>query len=184
MNTKMSTKTIIENKTYFLRENVTGAENRGCRFECSFGTETAQFSFDVEDAEIVSPFCEDNEDIWQGDAVEVFLSPDGNPMRYLEMEVSPFGVSFFGEISFVGETRSLKKLPPPFSAETVRSEEGYSVRICLPLSGLESFDRDKMKLNAFRLDKCGDGEQKLYALSPTYCNTFHKPQYFLSVNKK
>lgn len=56
MITKMNTGKIIENETYFLRENVTGAENRECRFECSFGTETAQFSFDVEDAEIVSPF--------------------------------------------------------------------------------------------------------------------------------
>lgn len=102
MNTKISTETIIENKTYFLRENVTGAENRECRFECSFGTETAHFTFDVEDAEIVSPFCEDNEDIWQGDAVEIFLSPDGNPMRYLEMEVSPFGVRFLGRSPLSG----------------------------------------------------------------------------------
>ncbi len=36
----------------------------------------------MKDNEIVSPYAEDNEDIWQGDAVEIFLSPDGDTKRY------------------------------------------------------------------------------------------------------
>lgn len=180
----MSEWVIKENESCFLRENVTGAENSECRFQCVFKSKTAQFYFDVKDADIISPFREDNEDIWQGDAVEVFLSPDGDLTRYFEAEVSPFGVRFWGEITFFDGVRSLKKLPPPFAAETEYTGDGYSVRISLPLSALETFDRGRMRMNAFRLDRQKSGEQKLYALNPTYCDTFHKPQYFVSVDEK
>ena len=146
-----------EDKPYHLRENVTGA---------------------------VSPFPEDNEDIWQGDAVEVFLSPDGNPEHYFELEVSPFGVRFWGEVTFSGGEKRLKKLPPPFEAEVVRTEAGYAVQIKLPLSAMQGYDRRAVMLNAFRVDKHLDGDQDLYALNPTLCESFHKPQKFIKVQEK
>ena len=173
--------TIEEGKTYYLRENVTGAEAEKCRFRCRFGEREAEFFFDVKDADLISPFQEDNEDVWQGDAVEVFLSPDGDLARYYELEVSPFGVRFWGEIAFSESMRVLKKLPPPFRAEVTRTKDGYAVHIRLPLSALKGFDRAAMKMNAFCLDKHTDGGQELYALNPTRCDTFHKPQYFLKI---
>ena len=63
--------------TAFLRENTTGIENHGCLFSCNLGKEAIDFCFEVKDEDLISPFSEDNEDLWQGDAVEVFLSPDG-----------------------------------------------------------------------------------------------------------
>lgn len=121
------------------------------------------------------------EDVWQGDAVEVFLSPDGDLARYYELEVSPFGVRFWGEIAFSESMRVLKKLPPPFRAEVTRTKDGYAVHIRLPLAALKGFDRSAMKLNAFCPDRRTDGGQELYALNPTRCDTFHKPQYFLKI---
>ena len=171
---------LTEGKTYCLRENMTGREDGGCRFYYQFGKDALRFYFDVKDDEIVSPFGKDNEDIWQGDAVEVFLSPDGSLTRYYELEVSPFGVRFWGEISFPGGERRLKKLAPPFTAEARVTEYGYAVSVCLPLCALKGFERKKMKMNAFRLDKKGSGEQALYALQPTLCETFHRPAYFLN----
>lgn len=171
--------TIEEDRTYYLRENITGAENKECSFRFRFGEREAEFFFDVTDGEIISPFQEDNEDIWQGDAVEVFLSPDGDLTRYYEPEVSPFGVRFWGEVTFAEGEKRLKKLPPPFGAEATRTKDGYAVHIRLPLSALKGFDRNAMKLNAFRLDKKQNGRQELYALNPTECTTFHKPEYFL-----
>ena len=176
--------TIEEGKTYYMRENVTGAESEKCRFRCRFGKREAEFFFDVKDADLISPFQEDNEDIWQGDAVEVFLSPDGDFARYYELEVSPFGVRFWGEIAFSESMRVLKKLPPPFRAEVTRTEAGYAVHIRLPLSAMQGYDRAAVMLNAFRLDKKADGRQELYALNPTRCETFHKPEYFLKTWKK
>ena len=173
--------TLEEDRTYYLRENVTGAESEKCRFRCRFGEREAEFFFDVKDADLISPFQEDNEDIWQGDAVEVFLSPDGDLTRYYELEVSPFGVRFWGEVTFSGGEKALKKLPPPFAAEVMCTKDGYSVHIRLPLSALKGFDRSAMKLNAFCPDRRTDGGQELYALNPTRCDTFHKPQYFLKI---
>ncbi len=177
-------KELEEEKQYHLRENVTGAENGECCFRCRFGGREAEFFFDVKDADIISPFQEDNEDIWQGDAVEVFLSPDGNPEHYFELEVSPFGVRFWGEVTFSGGEKRLKKLPPPFRADAARTQEGYVVQIKLPLAAMRGYDRAAVMLNAFRLDKKADGRQKLYALNPTLCESFHKPQKFSKVQEK
>lgn len=174
--------TIGEGREYFLRENVTGQAHAGCRFVFAFGADSLRFCFDVCDDEIVSPFERDNDDLWQGDAVEVFLAPDGDLTRYAELEVSPFGLRFYGEIADVTEQgHSLVKRPPPFTARAERTEEGYRVTIDLPLSALAGFDRRKMKLNAFRLDKRADGAQRLYALHPTLCGSFHRPAFFVNV---
>lgn len=176
--------TLEEDRTYYLRENVTGAGNGECSFCFRFGERKAEFFFDVTDGDIISPFQEDNEDIWQGDAVEVFLSPDGDLTRYYELEVSPFGVRFWGEVTFAEGKKRLKKLPPPFEAEVSRTKEGYAVHIRLPLSAMQGYDRAAVMLNAFRLDKKADGRQELYALNPTECATFHKPKYFIKVQEK
>ena len=173
--------TIEEDRTYYLRENITGAEAEESCFRCRFGEREAEFFFDVRDEDVISPFQEDNEDIWQGDAVEVFLSPDGNPEHYFELEVSPFGVRFWGEVTFASGEKALKKLPPSFEAEASRTKEGYAVQIKLPLAAMQGYDRRAVVLNAFRLDKKADGRQELYALNPTECATFHKPEYFIKV---
>ena len=170
---------IEEDRTYHLRENVTGAENEECSFRFRLGEREAEFFFGVRDEDVISPFREDNEDIWQGDAVEVFLSTDGRLTRYFELEVSPFGVRFWGEVTFAEGEKRLKKLPPPFEAEASRTKEGYAVQIKLPLAAMQGYDRRAVVLNAFRLDKKADGRQELYALNPTECTTFHKPEYFL-----
>lgn len=171
--------TLEEDRTYYLRENITGAENGECSFRFRFGEREAEFFFDAKDEDVISPFQEDNEDIWLGDAVEVFLSPDGNLERYFELEVSPFGVRFWGEVTFAGGEKALKKLPPPFEADVSHTEAGYAVQIKLPLVAMRGYGRAAVMLNAFRLDKKADSRQELYALNPTECTTFHKPEYFL-----
>ena len=171
--------------TCFLSENTTGASSEDCRFSCEFRKYAAHFSFEVKDEDVISPYRSDNEDIWQGDAVEVFLSPDGDRTRYFELEVSPFGVRFWGEvINRDGKTPRLKKLPPLFEASAERTEEGYNVHIELPYGELGAVLPEKMAFNAFRLDKKADGRQLLYALSPTFCNSFHRPQYFVRAKEQ
>ena len=49
---------------------------------------------------------------------------------------------------------------------------------------MQGYDRTAVMLNAFRLDKKADGRQKLYALNPTLCESFHKPQKFIKVQEK
>ena len=165
---------------HFLKENTQGTENGECRFRYEIAGGCLHFCFEVEDGDIISPYGKDNDDIWQDDAVEVFLSPSGDPARYKEIEVSPFGVRFYGAIrNEDGKTPVLTKQAPPFAARAERTEKGYCVSIELPLSALDGFDEQKMKLNAFRLDKKADGRQLLYALNPTLCASFHRPAFFM-----
>lgn len=171
---------LYEDKTYYLHENLTGWEDLGCRFRAVFEDKAMRFFFDVKDEDVISPFRADNEDLWQADAVEVFLSPDGDLKKYIEMEVSPYGLRFYGEITNKdGKTPVLKKKTPVFTAEATLTKDGYSVEMVLPYDAVKGFDRNKMRLNAFRLDKMADGEQRLYALRATRCGSFHRPEFFL-----
>lgn len=178
-------KEFSEKTEYFLRENTTGKEDSSCRFSCEFGRNEMIFSFDVKDEDILSPFTQDNEDLWQADAVEVFLSPNGDLKNYKEIEVSPYGVRFYGDVyNADGKSVALTKKAPPYQAEAFRTESGYCVKITLGYDSLEGFDRSKMKMNAYRLDKKKSGEQLLYALNPTLCGSFHRPKFFIGEAKK
>lgn len=171
---------VQENKVYYLRENTTGAEDRGCLFRYRTDNDGFVFFFEVQDEDMISPFTADNEDIWKGDAVEVFLSPDGNLSRYTEIEVSPFGVRFHAQITNEkGKPLQVCKTGPDFSAEVSGTQQGYQVTVRLSYASLAGYDREKMKMNAFRLDRKADGRQLLYALSPTLCDSFHHPEFFL-----
>ena len=168
-----------QNKIYFLRENTAGGENGECAFRYALEGGVLRFFFEVKDEDVVSPYTQDNDDIWNADAVEVFISPDGDLKNYKELEVSPFGVRFYGAVfNKDGESPALEKQTPPFSASAELSGTGYRAEIGLPVSALAGFDEKKMKFNAFRLDKKADGRQLLYALSPTLCGSFHRPAYF------
>lgn len=171
---------VAENTFYSFRENRTGGEAGVCRFRYFSRADALVFCFSVRDDQIVSPYERDNDEIYMGDAAEVFLSPDGDLTRYKELEVSPFGVRFYGNIRSDGiGAFTLEKIPPAFSAETRLEEGGWSAEITLPFSALGNYDREKMKFNAFCLDKRAGGEQRLYALNPTLCGSFHRPRFFL-----
>ena len=78
---------------------------------------------------------------------------------------------------------ALEKIPPAFRAKTALREGGWRAEIELPLSAFIGFDPDKARMNAFRLDKRADGDQRLYALNPTLCGSFHRPAFFLGISR-
>lgn len=162
---------------HFLRENTQGTENTECRFRYETGADRLFFCFEVQDDDIRSPYRTDNEDLYTHDAVEVFLSPDGDPARYKELEVSPFGVRFYANIRNDGGRIELEKIAPAYEAHAYETQQGYRVTIALPVSALEGFDAERFVFNAFRLDKRADGRLLLYALTPTLCASFHKPGF-------
>lgn len=171
-----------ENQIYYLRENVHGAENHSCSFRFEVEKEGLTFYFTVNDKDIISPFKEDNEDIWQADAVEVFLSADGNLTRYKEMEISPYGIRFFADVTNEdGKTPQIHKIAPAFDAYAEWTSAGYCVRVFVSFASLGGSNIKKMKFNAFWLDKKADGRQLLYALSPTLCESFHRPACFIGM---
>lgn len=176
---------LIFGQKYFLKENISGTENSECSFMALLLKNSFRFIFDVEDREIVSPYFSDNEDIYNADAVEVFISPDGDLTKYKELEVSPFGVRFYAQIrNEDGVSPVAVKENPAFNANSFETENGYRVIIDLPFSDVGLKDLNLLRLNAFRLDKRANGEQLLYALNPTLCDKFHRPKYFVGVSEK
>lgn len=171
---------ILENRDYFLKENITGKENHSCKFRYYSDDENLYFQFIVEDEDIISPYQKDNEDLYNADAVEVFISEQGSLEKYNELEVSPFGLRFYAEIiNTDGKTPKLEKKEPTFEVKSEITENGYKVDIVFPYKILNAFNKEKMKMNVFRLDKKEDGRLLLYALNPTLCESFHRPKFFL-----
>lgn len=122
---------VHENTIYSLKENVTGREDDGCRFRYVLSGEAISFFFDVEDEDIVSPYRKDNENIFLGDAVEVFLSPDGDLTRYKELEVSPFGCAFTAISATKAEVfPNSKKYRPPFLRTCACGRAAGARRLC------------------------------------------------------
>lgn len=177
-----------ENTDYFLCENQTGgAAQPTCLFRFSRNAENFTFDFQVQDGHLFCPYRKDNEPLYEGDAVEVFVSPDGNEKEYYELEVSPAGARFFACIQNDpdnGYATSLTLLPPAFSAETEQTKDGYRVRIVLPLKQLKGYRSELCRFNAYRLDYDGDGAlRQLQALNPTLCDSFHRPAFFVRPQK-
>lgn len=167
--------------TYFLRENVTGAENDECAFSFDRTADRFVFRFLVKDADIISPYRADNEDLFDGDAVEVFIAPQGDRKRYFELEVSPYGVRFWASVvNETGTDIDVERLAPVYAVKTMLTQDGYRAEIELPFAALHGLDTEKYLFNAYRLDKKSDGRQLLYALNPTLCDRFHRPKYFVA----
>ena len=117
-----------------------------------------------------------NDDIWRGDVCEVFLA-DGKVNTYYEVEVAPNETLFFGKIHFEEDgTRVLTKLDNPgVSAKVYTYEDSYEVYLVVP----KSLFKNEIYFNAFRLETEGlEQEKNKFALFPTYCETFHKPESF------
>lgn len=117
-----------------------------------------------------------NDDIWRGDVCEVFLA-DGNVDTYYEIEVAPNGTLFFGKIHFENGNRILTKLENKgVSARVfVTSDNQYDVYLAVP----KNLFSNEVYFNMFRLETEGlEQEKNKLALFPTFCETFHKPEYF------
>ena len=51
-------------------------------------------AFDVADDYLKSTFTKDDEHLWEQDAIEIMIDPDGDEKNYFELQVSPAGKVF------------------------------------------------------------------------------------------
>lgn len=174
---------------YNLKGNSAGYENSlPCTFVFELNGDALTFNFKVTDNQIFSPYEQENDDLYQADAVEVFISPDGNLSEYYELEVSPRGVKFFAKIHNEMDGNATiegERIAANFIAQSEITKSGYNVKILLPTILLNGFNKDKFMLNAYRLDysKAADADSAqivgMQALNPTGRNKFHFSEYFI-----
>ena len=131
------------------------------------------FEFIAKDSSLNSYSNKDNDEIWRGDVVEVFL--DLGDDFYYEFEVAPNGTTFVAKI-VNGKPLFIKN--DFFKSEAVINGNDYKVNMAIDLS---KFDNPKfIKFNAFRIETKGIKQDYiLQALSPTMSDTFHKRDKFI-----
>jgi hypothetical protein len=151
--------------------------------------------FECEDTRIYATLTERDAPLWEQEVVEVFVDANCDRIGYVEIEVSPLNTLL--------DLYVLNRPPRPFRGlfdwdsvgmrHAVRVDgdardpdsvdRGWSVEMALPWADFATAPHqpprvgDVWRLNLYRIDRY-QGQQELYAWSPTLCETFHVPQRF------
>ncbi len=141
------------------------------------------FNFKCANSKCFSAYSEDNDPIYLGDVVELFLCTGKDPNEYYEIEVAPNGTRFFALIKNKGEKLDTTFFAPPFTADVRMTEGGYDVTITIPESSIGYTGKEKIRFNAYRIEtEGGTPEKNLLALNPTGKRAFHVPERFVTLD--
>ena len=137
-----------------------------------------KFCFEAYDSSLNSFSSIDNDELYNGDVVEVFL--DFGDAFYYEFEVAPNGATFVAKI-IDGKPVFIKN---DFFKSNVKVEgHNYFVEMIIDLSKLKQ--KESIKFNAYRIETKGiKTNYILQALSPTLSNTFHVRDKFIELVKE
>ncbi len=144
-------------------------------FDISYGDGALTVTYTADNSELFCPYSKDNEPLYEGCVVELFLAEKGDRDSYLEYEFSPCGAVFCGRITYDGAPH-LELLPVESitHCDIEAYGSGYRVKARITVD----IDIDCALFNAYRIEcKEGDTEQELFALFPTKCATFHRPEF-------
>lgn len=154
-------------------------------FRIMWDDENLYVGYDAPDDHLHCEFKKRDEAIYEQDAVEVFLDPDGDGKNYYEFQVCPAGVIFD---SFLPEYRKNQNewnadLQAKVSTDGTLNnkddvDKGWTAEFAIPFKDIENAPSsppkagDKWKANFFRLDDAKGGK-KAWAWSPPGNNDFH-----------
>jgi hypothetical protein len=154
-------------------------------------------AFDVHDDFVRNTHDERDAHLWEQDAVEIMVDPDGDGRNYFEMQVSPTGEVF--------DTRyDTRRQPQPFghvdwnggleAAVSVRGtanddgeDQGYTAEIAIPWSAFDAGEPAASRpeagatwrMNLYVMDsRPGGAAQRSAGWSPTHERDFHVPTRF------
>jgi hypothetical protein len=151
--------------------------------------------YEVQDAYLKCTFQKNDEHLWEQDAVELMVDPDGDAKNYFEVQVSPSGLVF--------DTRyDSRRQPRPFGVMTWSSEanakvllrgklndsaadQGYSVELAIPWTAFAAGPTpakppaagDVWRMNFFVMDALEQG-QRAVGWSPPLIGDFHTLERF------
>ncbi|MGI6713841.1 MAG: hypothetical protein ACOX3K_02130 [Bacilli bacterium] len=121
----------------------------------------------------------DNDELYRGDVVEVFLDL-GDPDFYYEFEVAPNGATFVAK-KYHDHLEFIKK--DFFFAKSKIEGDDYEVEIRIDLTAFA--DYQNIKHNVYRIETKGiKSNYILLALEPTLCDNFHVRNKFIDFNHR
>ena len=160
-----------------LRDNITGLQS-SVKTEFSIEQKGKHLIclFKAYDSSLTSHGNKDNDELYRGDVVEVFLDI-GEPNSYLEIEVAPNGKKFVANII----NKEIHFIDNNFVKSKVEIQNNdYIVTIDIDLTKLNILK--PIKYNAYRIETKGIKENYLLlAASPTMCDTFHVRDSFIDL---
>jgi len=147
--------------------------------------------FEVTDQNVVDPSTNRDDHLWDNDAVEVMLDPNGDGRNYFEFQVSPRNRLFdtrydtarqpapFGHLDFNPGVRSGVQVRGTIDNPD-DNDNGYTAEIAIPwadvnqgLAHMPPVAGDSLRLNLFVMDKPKSGGQRAAAWSAPRRGDFH-----------
>ena len=137
---------------YCFFANDGGAADRKTTLEITCEEGGLRLKYCAEDSCFYSPFSEDNEPLYDGCAVEIFLAEDGDANAYTEYEFSPYGLRWKGRITHKnGKREGVLLDTSDVECVAVRTEKDYFVEAFIPTP----YRRGVTRFNAFRIEREG-----------------------------
>ncbi len=154
-------------------------------------------AFDVRDDFVKNTLEGRDAHLWEQDAVEIMVDPDGDGRNYFELQVSPTGQVFdtrydtrrqpqpFGHMDWNAEVRAAVHVEG--TANDDEADEGYTAEVAIPWAAFAAGDppatrpepNANWRVALYVMDtRPGNGGQRSAGWSPTYARDFHVPDRF------
>lgn len=149
--------------------------------------------FEVEDTFLRCTFEAHDDHLWEQDVVELMIDPDGDGLRYAELQVSPTNLVFdtwfdtrrmpqpFGHIGWSSSLRSAVSLEGTVNDD--HDDRGWTAEIAIPWSALAALGAERPSAGAewrvamYVLDALPNGQGGV-GWSPPLVGDFHVPDRF------
>lgn len=159
-----------------LKENTTGKKacyktkfkfRKCCKYLC--------FTYIAHHSSLNSYSDKYNDELYKADVCELFIRY-GKENHYYEIEVAPNGATFLADIENINGDFHGALIDKCFIKTSAKiKKDTYIVRILIPKEYIKT---NKIEFNAFRIETDGEKPEKhLFALHPTLCGSFHKPEF-------
>ena len=144
------------------------------------------FEFFCKNSKMYSAGDKYNDDIFDGDVCEAFVSTDGTINNYYEIEIAPNNTVFLNKIYNPGKG-DFRCTPIPENENFITSSveilgDDYIVKFSMPLDKIGYTKEKGILFNAYRIEtEGGHTDLHLLALNPTLCDTFHMSEFFIEL---
>ena len=159
--------------------------------------ENLYVAFEVVDDYLHNTIAERDGHLWEQDAVEIMVDPDGDGQHYFELQVSPTGNIFetaydsrrvpqpIGHADW--DSHMVARASPDGAANDETPDRGYTVELSIPWSAFSYGDMApsiappagaSWRLNFYVMDARADGSQRGEGWSPTLTSDYHVPSRF------
>ena len=155
------------------------------KFSVSYTDEKIRFHFvSSYTGALNTPYSGQNDPVWRGDAVEVFISPYAKKKQYFEFDIAPNLSCYHCHIiNPDGKTAYNHALGVIAAMKSNANDGVWEAEMEVPFAEMlgkkaAKFKKIAWRINAFRYDAIND---EYCALSPTGIINFHVPAKFLKL---